>query len=510
MKKENNKIWNWVFKSGILVFLCLIFTVNIWHFNYKMNADLASEAILGRLIWDSGQLIPDSWYPSTEARIIATPNIAGGIYGLVNNMTLAMGMACCVMAVLILISVFYCIKQTGFEGNKISFPLLGFLLLIFPVSYTSLELLYLFAGYYAIHVVLFFVTAGTYAHFLRKERFILPRAIVCFGFSLIMGMQGARGILIIYAPLLIIELIRVSYKFICCERKEKADRYIGLWVCGLVVINYIGMKCSFSVEQNISRNIRKGFVKFIEVVLPDIKEVLGFSAVGIIGKICIVLLLMAAIVVMSGIASKMFKKRQVSVLEWIYLLLCTSLIVTELVVAFTTVESSIRYYFVLLLIVPLAVTMIWGELESEKRIGVAAIILILAFVNIYSVYLPIIRSEEPPTTDIYLVGEYLEENQYNLAYATFENANTITVLENGKIQVVPVASVGKMDICKWLSSTEWYPPEVSRDQVTAYVITETEISDFISFVEGKKIKEVEKIGKYHIFVSDYNYANLQE
>ena len=68
----------------------------------------------------------------------------------------------------------------------------------------------------------------------------------------------------------------------------------------------------------------------------------------------------------------------------------------------------------------------------------------------------------------------------------------------------------KMDICKWMTSTKWYPPEIARDQVTAYVVTETELPDFMNFVNGKDIQEVQQIGNYHVFASEYNYVNLLE
>ena len=87
--------------AAVLVFILLIFYTNLFHYNYKMNADIGSEAVLGELIWKSKQVLPDTWYPSTEARIISTPNIAALFYGMTGNMILSMGLACCFMTVLI-------------------------------------------------------------------------------------------------------------------------------------------------------------------------------------------------------------------------------------------------------------------------------------------------------------------------------------------------------------------------------------------------------------------------
>lgn len=62
----------------LMLLLCVIMT-NLFHYNYKMNSDIGAEAVLGRLIWDSKEIIPASWYPSTETRIIATPQVAVNI-----------------------------------------------------------------------------------------------------------------------------------------------------------------------------------------------------------------------------------------------------------------------------------------------------------------------------------------------------------------------------------------------------------------------------------------------
>ena len=92
---------------GILfvTYLFFIFCVNIQHFNYKMNSDIGAEAVLGRLIWDSGEIIPASWISSTESRIIATPQMAALFYGMTGDMNLSLGLACCVMTIGILLAV---------------------------------------------------------------------------------------------------------------------------------------------------------------------------------------------------------------------------------------------------------------------------------------------------------------------------------------------------------------------------------------------------------------------
>ncbi len=144
---------------GLVCFIFAVFITNLFHFNYKMNADIASEAVLGRLIWETGQILPDGWYGSNEVRILCAPNIAALFYGVTHNMNLSMGLACCVMTLLVLFSIAAFCRFIGM-GRRYSL-LMTFLCLMIPGSFVSLELTCLFASYYAIHVVVLFFTLGS-------------------------------------------------------------------------------------------------------------------------------------------------------------------------------------------------------------------------------------------------------------------------------------------------------------------------------------------------------------
>lgn len=155
------------FITGSTVFLLLIFVTNLCHYHYRMNADTASEAILGEVIWNSGQIIPDTWYPSTETRIISTPDLAALFYGVTGNLVLSSGLACCMMTILILLAIWYFAKSV--ELGKTGKMLMVFLCLMIPSGFIMLELLYLFAGYYAIHTAALFATLAIYVSLIKRR-----------------------------------------------------------------------------------------------------------------------------------------------------------------------------------------------------------------------------------------------------------------------------------------------------------------------------------------------------
>lgn len=211
---------------------------------------------------------------------------------------------------------------------------------------------------------------------------------------------------------------------------------------------------------------------------------------------------------------KIWKKKDPEALEWIYLVVCASPIMTIFMVSFTTVESTGRYYYTFLIMLSMAVVLLFEQnkryLCSVKFLAWVAVGY-LSITNIINLYVPIMGCEEPPENEYIEVTNYLERNGYSLAYAIFENANTMTVISNGKVKVVSVASVERMDICKWLSSTSWYPPEISRNHITAYIITENQMPEFQHFLTNSDgvVWEADQIGRFHIYISDYNYVNSE-
>lgn len=384
------------------------------------------------------------------------------------------------------------------------------MLLALPFNINYLKLLYLYAGYYAICTVALLFTLGIYGKLLKESKIypgiMLMSALLALG----LGFQGMRGILVLYGPLFGIEIFRRLHCLLRKIKVDKTDIMITIWVIGLLFISYLGTLFPFSVGQQLSRNIRKGFKKLFTVVIPDMGKCVGIDQYNLIGKICVALLLVLTAVMLIKVLYRLFTTKNITPFEWCYLVVCSSPIVTALIVSFTTADSADRYYFMLMFAMAFSVLLLWKKSHVSVKILLLGVIMILSVTNIYQIYVPALKSAEPPETDAYRVVRFLEENEYLTAYATFENANMMTVLSDGKVRVAPVASVSQMDICKWLSSEEWYPPNVSCWQRTAYIVTEAEQEQFHIFLRDKEnsIEEIKQIGKYKIYISDFNYANL--
>lgn len=514
--KKSEKYLTGLLILGIFIFLALICVTNLLHFNYKLNADLASDVILGRLIWESKEIIPSTWYVAEETRLICTPNLTALFYALTQRMTLSAGLSCSAMSILILLSALY-------FGNSMEFSvreglLFGFLCLMIPMDFVILELFYLFASYYAIHIVILFLTLGTYIRVIKGERLKGVSMALAILLALILGVQGARGVLVLYGPLFGIEAIRHLYRWYCRKEQKKVDIFISLWVVVLLVVSFLGMFSPISVGQELSRNVRKGFHKLLTVVLPDMGKAMGFESRFLLERLCAALLVIVALFLLAGLLYRMYRKEDIQPVEWGYLVICSSLAVSVFMVAFTTVESSERYYFQIVFVMAYSVILLFRKSKLFVKFkwgtnaGVCLVIMTLTILHFIDIYLPVLRAEEPPENDFYRVVRFLEENEFRMAYSTFENANTMTVISDGEIRVASVDSVSEMNVCKWMTSTDWYVPNVPFESETAYIIPESKMGEFEKFLQKHEddMQFETQIGMFLIYSSGYNFSWLTD
>lgn len=493
---------------SIVFVIILIAVINIYHINYNMNADIAAEGLLARLISDTGEWIPKSWYRSSEARIIATANIMSLFYGITKNLGLSMGLGCLTMTILICCSLFY---VAGVFKIKINQKLLLILMaLVFPASTNIAELLYIFAGYYGVHTVVLFITLRFFVEFSRNEmRSKYFKIILSFMLAFALGLQGTRGILIIYGPLFTVSLLRVLYSKYSKSIFQKYELNTLAWCFVQVILSYVGTRFPFSVGQSFSRNIRAGFSKLLFVVIPDMAEAIGMGSLNTFGKICTLLLTGISIFCLIRILINLFKKKEIENIEWIYLVLYASPLMTAFMVAFTTIDSSPRYYYLLLFVYAVSILLAGRGWKAVKVISVLCFF-VIGLNNLTHTYLPIILHDRTNQSDAYHIAEYLMENDYKTAYTTFDYANMITLLANGKVGVYAIDTFEKMNVCKWLTSTLWYPPNKPVNEKTAYIVAEARAEEMNHFMEEHpgEMKEIAEIGKYVIYESLYNYTEL--
>lgn len=494
----------------LIVVLCLIFSyINLFRYKQGLNADIAAEGLLAREIWETKQWIPNTWYTSTETKIISTANWSALFYGLTESMCQAMGWGCIIGMLFLLVCIGYFTKELQFNrGQKILFLLLCLLL---PNSLVEIQMIYTHAGYYVVYLALFFLTLGWYVRIQSndKKKWVVGALVYILHF--LVGAQGVRGILMISGPLIGLEMIRRVYLFYRDKKIDRQENRITISVLLTLVVGYIGCQLPFSIGQSLSRNIRNAPTKFIEQIVPHFMDAMVWKQLSVIEKVSVAVCLLIVMGSVIATVRKGLKKEIVECKEWCLLVCVLSVVLTAMALTFTTVESSSRYYILIFFAVAMALTILWEKKTQYKWLTI--IIIVITFVgNFIRVYIPAMEKENSSISTVVQVAEYLEQEGYEYGYTTFDSANHMTVAVDGAVQVAAVNSMYTMEITKWLTSVNWYVPNAPYEKKTAYIVTDVRLEEFGEFVKQQEdeIMLEKQIGEYTIYSSNYNYSKLTE
>lgn len=541
----------------LAIAILIIVGANIFRFYHNFNADIASEAVLARVVWETKSLIPDGWYPSSETRIIGTPNLASVFYGLTGSMSLAMGIACSIIALLIVASAQYMMRKWG--SSLFGGVVASLLLIMMPANDTITELWLLRACYYGNCVIILLITMGIYGDIVRNRTVRWDQWLISILLAVGIGLQGMRGILVIYGPLVVVEGCRFLLNLIrgkkgalipdssAGQMANPPQVKTGLlskagisllgpaWVLSLAVASYLATKAPFSTGQGLDLDLGNGLDKLIHSVFPNVIYCIGISGDSLISSIWIV----ACLIVMIVVVIRLIMLRDNRVILLLFGLL--SMGMTCGCVAFTTSGDTCRYYFMLIISMAVAIGYFWDGIKTysnsdmiygDTRVQkistqgisiqdnvvklnivtetIALILVIMIFVTrLFDYYVPLFKDNQYLYSSEYQVAQYLANKGIDRACATFERANSISVYSDGQVNVRTVSSMSDMNICYWLNYAGDFPDTVPYEAPTAYIVTEGERDGFISFtesVDGEFVLDTE-IGGYSIYLSDLDYAD---
>lgn len=504
--KQNN-IVNIILIILILGLGTIFVYINLVQYKLGLNADIAAEGLLAKVIWESKEWIPSEWYFSTESRLISVADCAAVFYGMSKSICLSMGLSCIVAGIFIIGSLCYLCIQLEFSTTQKLFFV--FLVMMLPNNKAQIELLFIYAGHYAFHIGLYFLTLALYLKMLKKKKIGRVTVGTILLLHFILGVQGVRGVLMITGPLMTVEVVRRVYLWWSRQEWRREDNAITCFAFMLNVLGYLGGKIPISIGQPLSRNIRKAPQKLFETVLPDFLNTFDWIHISKAEKIVVVLCLVLMLYLIVSILGKGIKKENIEEENWILMNFFVSVLLTIAALVFTTVDSSSRYFVTVYFAIAMCVVVL---IETENKFLKSSLIFMMTVLfvgNCYRMYYPMIIDKTYKDNVYVQVGEYLVQEGYEQAYSDFEKANTLTVYNDGKIQISAVNSFADMEVCKWLTSRKWYVPNVPKESKTAYVVPDYCIEEIEKFLDDHEDVEFKtKIGIYSIYGSDYNYSML--
>ncbi len=496
MKKSISNILTTVLAITFIALVILHVDINVNHYCAQMDADIASDTILTQVIYDNGFKTPDTWVGSTEVCVISAPNLAAFIYPLVGkDMNLAMGIACSIMMLMLVGVMILYFRQIGFKWHEI----LAGLIVLFSLSDISSEnqsMLFLWAAYYASHFITLFIVLIFYNKSLEQNRVSILAFVITGVLAILNGMQGLHACLYCYFPVLGIEILRRLYLFL--KKAEHDNWMISIWLFAITAISYITTELSSSFGMGASRNIRHAPEKFINVVVPDITEVIYF------GKMPVVVALVCIIAVI-GYVMLICNMQRKDIGLWAPVV---SFGICAFALTFTTVDSAPRYFITELFIVSFGVALFMRKFRYNWVSLVGALVLFIGVLATRYYYDELVTGDRSKESSEYLVGAWMQENGYEFGYSTFDFANFITVDSNNAVKVRAVNSMGELKGCKWLTDTTWYPPVKSAEGETVYVASSNTKSDLENYISEYNVNvvRIEEVGNFTVYVFDKDYT----
>jgi len=432
----------------IIVFAGLVVYMSV-HVEDLLDADMSSELVLGKLLSQSGGILSNQWYYSTELRVINTQLVYSFFFHLFEDWQTVRILGNVTLYLILLGCYFLLCKRL-----KISryFPLSAAVMLL-PLSGPYFYIL-LYGTYYIPRVSMMFLILGIILPIAgeTKHRASVALGLFALLLSLALGLEGARMLLILFIPLSILvsgELIgRVfSRNLRTWQERKLALRqsgyfpYLGasFFACVLAVAGFV-------LNQKVLLRLYP-FEQYgeltLKLTLGSIRGTL-YNQQHLIGYSDLSFVCSAAIWISVGLlfAWYLLRKDEKSLPKFRFVWF--NLISWACYTAFC---SLINFGQVAWHMVPVAVLFIPGvavafsELQIRpllRRALIAGVGVCLLFIGIqgYSSFGDWPLREGIRTNDAYRqIVDTLEESGYRNGYASFWGANNVTELSDGAIEV---------------------------------------------------------------------------
>jgi hypothetical protein len=447
-----------------------------------IDSDMSSEMILGNLLAKENALVTSSWVYSTELRLVYQQLFYMPLFKLFDNWRLVRTITTMLNSIVLLASYFFMMKQFSISKKTVLFTSL---FLILPVSMNYWQIT-LFGGYYVFFIAMFFCYLGLFAVLLNSgERKKTNVAFILFALlSFVLGAGGIRALMDIQVPIFITAL------YVCFAGKNTRlnSRPFLLGAAGLVL-------CSAGYAVNFLLHFFYNFLSHHGAIIIDLNGIfsqqlgniiygfmvfLGFtpnakfmSPLGILSFASImVVFLMFYWAVKIVIRHRADCKAGINVSFVLFFIVST----IYHIALFQIVDDDATSHLlpVRILYVP-ALAVIFESVKKNMPFKKARVFICgIAFVILAS---GLIRLCVLPGYDFNSRRKdsiaFLEENNLSFGFASFWNANVITELTNGRIEMLSLSPDSIHAVNSWLYITAYKDPGYRKGE-TFILLTKEE------------------------------------
>lgn len=468
----------------LIVVVFVLFVVHI-HATWAatVNSDDASELILAKKLSDEGGVLSKTWYYSTELRVINTQLVFAPLFSLTDNWhTVRVAGATILLALLALSAV---LLARALRLGRIGTALLVLAVLTpFSQQYYSFVLLH---SYYIPHIVISFVTLAAVftlprlSEQRRRGAWLLLNAAVSL-LALLAGLGGPRQVLVLYMPLLLAALAQTAAEWRLGAAVEERGRVSG-WTAHLLgesalqmLFTGIGFLINSFLLKKEYAFLTWGGIRFSSFSLERLEDVLngflaffGYTAdrelfsLTLVQNAVSILTMLVLLVALVDTLRDPNAGREHKTMAAVFL---SSVTVICILYCFSDMEYADRYSIpILVFAFPVIVSWLQrkaaGGLLRAERAAIAlglALFLAVGLANYKTLKRGGMSEQER-------LAQTLCEQGCRHGYATFWNANLLTELSNGELEMWiwydRFPEYGDTSVIhQWLQSTDHMtPPE---------------------------------------------------
>lgn len=461
---------------ALVFLLCLALSVGYFavYGQHNLDSDMSSEFVLAQLLNEEGRVaLTDSWYYSTELRIVSPVPVYQLALRLFDSWHVARTFSIAVLLCGVALSLIYLARGLGVSMTA---SLLCAGAIVLPVTvYNAFTLIY--GGFYTVCVILTFVEIGLVLR-MDKKRWLEPLLLVVLG--VYGGLNGVRMPMVCVVPLLAACVLAILPDMRrCASLKEIVKlpkfRFLlgGLLLTAATLVGYM-----------INADVLAGaydFSQYDETVLCPLHErsfvdqpialtsffgyrddVQLMSLDGVVSVLVILLPLLGVAAMAALLRMKLSDRERIAAL-YAPIALFSGMLINVLVLlpeGTETIPYCVSYYMPAALM--LVFVIFWALERVECRLRALRVLPMLAVVAAFLAGNAVYRERDMNTynTELENIANCLMEEDCVQGYATFWNANVLTEITDGEIDVYSVENWDYGDYNAWLQRKDhenWEP-----------------------------------------------------
>ncbi len=440
--------------GGVLLLIAGFVTLTVFmdrHADLLLNSDEASELVLAKLLSEENTIITRNWFYSTELRVLNTQIISATLFKLIGRWHTVRILTAVCLYIVLLGSCQYMMKKLG---SRRWAALVGFVLILpFSFQYYVFVIKGLF---YIPHIAISFFSIGLWEDFVqRKERQsslakCLAFLLLSFLLSVCVGLGGIRQLAILYLPAGGVGLLlfiwkswrnkeKVHYLQLSCSAATQIERYAGIVLLSLLgsglgyLINTLVLSRQFHFQKSgiVFHLNPAGLLTYGKGLFACF----GFSKSGLFcgeNALCYLWILLT----IASIVHALCHAREVSG-GYLRLALLTLFAHAVLIGVFLLTEQTFQErYFLPVIVLSVPLIALWiSHLHLFGMLKKGIVFLLLILVMCKGIVLYSQEEKTDNTLELRMIQKALTEDGYRTGYASFWNANLMTELSDGALEM---------------------------------------------------------------------------